>query len=94
MTGETKMGITRDGYLDLKSLHVELQIEQLDCKMDNLLTGGDLSDLLNVIIPDIVPASLREFPEETSRIMNDMMFPTLKKIFGSIKIKNIYDKGL
>jgi len=89
LTGDAKFGITRDGFLDLKDLNVNVNIEKIVCKMDNILTGGDLSDLLNVIIPDIVPAALREFPEDVSRIVNNMMMPTLKKFFGSINIKDL-----
>lgn len=67
----------------------EMYMDEFNSKMDNLLTGGDLSDLLNQVVPDIVPSALYNFPEKVTDRLQKKVLPIANKILNSINIKDI-----
>lgn len=83
------MSINRDGFLNMDSITAEMYMDEFNVKMDNLLTGGDLSDLLNQVIPDIVPSSFNNFPERVSARLQKKVLPIANKILNTINIKGI-----
>lgn len=83
------MSINRDGFLNMDSITAEMYMDEFNVKMDNLLTGGDLSDLLNQVIPDIVPSSFNNFPERVSSRLQKKVLPIANKILNTINIKGI-----
>lgn len=87
--GEAKMSINREGFLNMDRLTAEMYMDEFNSKMDNLLTGGDLSDLLNRIIPDIVPSSLDNFPERVTAKLQKKILPVANAILNTINIKEI-----
>jgi hypothetical protein len=89
ITGDIKVSVSLNGNLNLKDMNIGLKMEGLDCNIENMLTGGDLSDLLNNMVSEILPATLRKFPEDISRMMKNAMMPILEKIVGSINIKDL-----
>lgn len=83
------MSINRDGFLNMDRITAEMYMDEFNVKMDNLLTGGDLSDLLNQVIPDIVPSSFNNFPERVSARLQKKVLPIANKILNTINIKGI-----
>lgn len=67
----------------------EMYMDEFNSKMDNLLTGGDLSDLLNQVVPDIVPSAFNNFPEKVTDRLQKKVLPIANKILNSINIKDI-----
>lgn len=74
------------GKLKLKDLKPNLMISKIHCNFDNLLTGGDLSELLNHIIPDLILATLKNCPNEVSRRIEKSMAPVVEFILDKITI--------
>ncbi|XP_063695687.1 uncharacterized protein LOC134827082 [Culicoides brevitarsis] len=89
MFGETKIKINRDGFLNAESLQVELYLDEFNCHFENLLTGGDLSDLLNQVIPDIVPSALNNFPERVTAKIQKKFLPIMNMILNRVNVKDI-----
>ena len=89
MWGEARFSLSIKGNLKINRFDANVKLGGLICKIDNLLTGGDLSDLLNVIIPDLVPSAIENFPDEVSDKLNVMMLPMLDKFFSEININDL-----
>lgn len=89
MWGEARFSLTISGYLKIRSFDVNLILKGLENKIDNLLTGDDLSDLLNVMLPDIIPSAIENFPDEVSKKLNKVMLPFLDYFFSQININDL-----
>lgn len=87
--GECKMSVNREGFLNMDRISAEMYMDEFNSKMDNLLTGGDFSDLLNQVIPDIVPSAFDNFPEKVTDRLQKKVLPTANKILNTINIKDI-----
>uniref|UniRef100_A0A336N1C5 CSON011029 protein n=1 Tax=Culicoides sonorensis TaxID=179676 RepID=A0A336N1C5_CULSO len=87
--GDAKLSINRDGFLNMDRLTASLYLDEFNSRMDNLLTGGDLSELLNRVIPDIVPSSLDNFPDRVTAKLEKKMLPVINMFLNTINIKEI-----
>lgn len=83
------MSVNREGFLNMDRITAEMYMDEFNSKMDNLLTGGDFSDLLNQVIPDIVPSAFDNFPEKVTDRLQKKVLPIANKILNTINIKDI-----
>lgn len=61
-------------------------MERMESRFDNLITGGDLSDLLNEVIPDLIPSALRNFPNQVSEKLHKTFYPILAEFVKNIRV--------
>lgn len=54
-----------------------------------MLLGGELSDLLNVVIQDIVPSFLRNFPELMTRVLTAFAEPLLNRFLATRSMEDL-----
>lgn len=57
--------------------------------IQGMLLGGDLSDLLNEVIQDIVPSILRNFPEGMSNLLSAAIFPMANRFLATRTMEDL-----
>lgn len=61
-----------------------MTMDSLNCRFDNLVTGGDFSDMMNCIMEDMIPAAIKTFPKMVSAKVEAIMWPILEIIIDGI----------
>ncbi|XP_053659971.1 uncharacterized protein LOC128709013 [Anopheles marshallii] len=77
------------GFLMLSDFSISLQIGSLESNIQGLLLGGDLSNLLNAVIQDIVPSVLRNFPEGMTNLLNALVIPIANRFLATRTMEDL-----
>ncbi|XP_058449559.1 uncharacterized protein LOC131429447 [Malaya genurostris] len=78
-----------NGMLTLSDFSLSLMIDSLETNIEGMLFGGELSDLLNVVIQDIVPSFLRNFPESVTRLLSAFAKPLLNRFLATRSMEDL-----
>ncbi|XP_053691326.1 uncharacterized protein LOC128739850 [Sabethes cyaneus] len=78
-----------EGMLALRDFSVSIMIDSLETNIQGMLLGGELSDLLNVVIQDIVPSFLRNFPDLTTRVLTAFVEPLLNRFLATRSMEDL-----
>ncbi|XP_058822061.1 uncharacterized protein LOC131683782 [Topomyia yanbarensis] len=78
-----------EGMLALSDFSLSLMIDSLDTNIEGMLLGGELSDLLNVVIQDIVPSFLRNFPEGVTNLLTAFVKPLANRFLATRSMEDL-----
>uniref|UniRef100_A0AAG5CUJ0 Hemolymph juvenile hormone binding protein n=1 Tax=Anopheles atroparvus TaxID=41427 RepID=A0AAG5CUJ0_ANOAO len=88
-TGFAQITDNGQGFLMLSDFSISLQIGALESNIQGLLLGGDLSDLLNAVIQDIVPSVLRNFPDGMTNLLNALVVPIANRFLATRTMEDL-----
>uniref|UniRef100_A0A182N489 Hemolymph juvenile hormone binding protein n=1 Tax=Anopheles dirus TaxID=7168 RepID=A0A182N489_9DIPT len=88
-TGFASIADNGHGFLMLSDFSITLQIGSLESNIQGLLLGGDLSNLLNAVIQDIVPSVLRNFPEGMTNMLNALIIPIANRFLATRTMEDL-----
>nr|XP_040228058.2 uncharacterized protein LOC120952672 isoform X2 [Anopheles coluzzii] len=88
-TGFATITDNGQGFLKLSDFSISLQIGSLESNIQGLLLGGDLSDLLNAVIQDIVPSVLRNFPDGMTNLLNALVVPIANRFLATRTMEDL-----
>uniref|UniRef100_A0A182K5L4 Hemolymph juvenile hormone binding protein n=1 Tax=Anopheles christyi TaxID=43041 RepID=A0A182K5L4_9DIPT len=88
-TGFATITDNGQGFLMLSDFSISLQIGSLESNIQGLLLGGDLSDLLNAVIQDIVPSVLRNFPDGMTNLLNALVVPIANRFLATRTMEDL-----
>ncbi|XP_055603654.1 uncharacterized protein LOC129751909 [Uranotaenia lowii] len=89
LTGWANVMDNGEGFLTLSDFSISLQMDSLESNIQGLLLGGDLSDLLNVVIEDIVPSMLRRFPEGMTQLLTTLVTPMANRFLATRRMEDL-----
>ncbi|XP_065092043.1 uncharacterized protein LOC135712884 [Ochlerotatus camptorhynchus] len=78
-----------EGMLTLADFTIQLMIDSLETNIQGMLLGGDLSDLLNEVIQDIVPSIFRNFPEGMTNLMSAAILPMANRFLATRTMEDL-----
>ncbi|XP_058117152.1 uncharacterized protein LOC131288851 [Anopheles ziemanni] len=88
-TGFAQITDNGQGFLMLSDFSISLQIDSLESNIQGLLLGGELSDLLNAVIQDIVPSVLRNFPDGMTNLLNALVVPIANRFLATRTMEDL-----
>lgn len=62
-------------------------MEDLNLQLDNLVTGGEFSEMLSCVFEECICNAIREFPTMVSNKLVKKMTPIIEKVLENITIK-------
>ncbi|XP_055539990.1 uncharacterized protein LOC129726857 [Wyeomyia smithii] len=78
-----------EGMLAMRDFSISLMIDSLETNIEGMLLGGELSDLLNVVIQDIVPSFLSNFPELMTNVLTAFVEPLLNRFLATRTMEDL-----
>ncbi|XP_053671691.1 uncharacterized protein LOC128721913 [Anopheles nili] len=78
------------GYLHMNELNANVRLGSLQNTIDGMLLGGELSDLLNAVIQDIVPSVLINFAPEVTEIISRVGIPIADSILNTMTLDDLF----
>uniref|UniRef100_A0A182MGA8 Uncharacterized protein n=1 Tax=Anopheles culicifacies TaxID=139723 RepID=A0A182MGA8_9DIPT len=81
------------GYLHMPELKATVRLGSLQVVKNNIegmLLGGELSDLLNVVIQDLVPSVLVNFAPEVTEIISRVGIPIADSILNTMTLDDLF----
>ncbi|XP_050070982.1 uncharacterized protein LOC126558935 [Anopheles maculipalpis] len=78
------------GYLHMPELKANVRLGSLQNNIEGMLLGGELSDLLNVVIQDLVPSVLINFAPEVSEIISRVGIPIADSILNTMTLDDLF----
>ncbi|XP_052870962.1 uncharacterized protein LOC128276545 [Anopheles cruzii] len=88
-TGFATITDNGQGFLKLADFSITLQMDGLESNIQGLLLGGDLSNLLNAVIQDIVPSVLRNFPDGMTNLLNALVVPIANRFLATRTMEDL-----
>ncbi|EDS36845.1 conserved hypothetical protein [Culex quinquefasciatus] len=89
ITGAATVGDNGQGMLELTDFQISMMIDSLETNIQGMLLGGDLSDLMNEVIQDVVPSVLRNFPEGMSNLLSAAIFPMASRFLATRTMEDL-----
>uniref|UniRef100_A0A1Y9H2A1 Hemolymph juvenile hormone binding protein n=1 Tax=Anopheles dirus TaxID=7168 RepID=A0A1Y9H2A1_9DIPT len=78
------------GYLHMNELRANVRLGSLQNNIDGMLLGGELSDLLNEVIQDLVPSVLVNFASEVTDIISRVGIPIADSILNTMTMDDLF----
>uniref|UniRef100_A0A182JMR6 Hemolymph juvenile hormone binding protein n=1 Tax=Anopheles atroparvus TaxID=41427 RepID=A0A182JMR6_ANOAO len=78
------------GYLHMPALNANVRLDSLQNNIEGMLLGGDLSDLLNVVIQDLIPSVLINFAPEVTEIISRVGIPIADSILNTMTMDDLF----
>ncbi|XP_053660333.1 uncharacterized protein LOC128709359 [Anopheles marshallii] len=78
------------GYLHMPELKATVRLGSLQNNIEGMLLGGELSDLLNVVIQDLVPSVLVNFAPEVTEIISRVGIPIADSILNTMTLDDLF----
>ncbi|XP_058060650.1 uncharacterized protein LOC131211262 [Anopheles bellator] len=88
-TGFATITDNGQGFLKLADFSITLQMDGLESNIQGLLLGGELSNLLNAVIQDIVPSVLRNFPDGMTNLLNALVVPIANRFLATRTMEDL-----
>uniref|UniRef100_A0A182QKK9 Hemolymph juvenile hormone binding protein n=1 Tax=Anopheles farauti TaxID=69004 RepID=A0A182QKK9_9DIPT len=78
------------GYLHMNELKANVRLGSLQNNIEGMLIGNELSDLLNVVIQDLVPSVLVNFAPEVTEIISRVGIPLADSILNTMTMDDLF----
>uniref|UniRef100_A0A4Y0BRV8 Hemolymph juvenile hormone binding protein n=1 Tax=Anopheles funestus TaxID=62324 RepID=A0A4Y0BRV8_ANOFN len=78
------------GYLHMPELKANVRLGSLQNNIEGMLLGGELSDLLNEVIQDLVPSVLVNFAPEVTEIISRVGIPIADSILNTMTLDDLF----
>ncbi|XP_035890553.1 uncharacterized protein LOC118502432 [Anopheles stephensi] len=78
------------GYLHMPELKANVRLGSLQNNIEGMLLGGELSDLLNVVIQDLVPSVLINFAPEVTEMISRVGIPIADSILNTMTLDDLF----
>ncbi|XP_040160160.1 uncharacterized protein LOC120898406 [Anopheles arabiensis] len=78
------------GYLHMPELKANVRLGSLQNNIEGMLLGGELSDLLNVVIEDLIPSVLINFAPEVTDIISRVGIPIADSVLNTMTLEDLF----
>ncbi|XP_058116738.1 uncharacterized protein LOC131288390 [Anopheles ziemanni] len=78
------------GYLHMPQLNANVRLASLQNNIEGMLLGGELSDLLNEVIQDLIPSVLVNFAPQVSEIISRVGIPIADSILNTMTLDDLF----